>query len=240
MTKLDEKICCGKDFLEILKREESTLENGKILSFVNPFSYEVLKKRKVLVDNIDYFFSDGALLCFFNNIFKKHKITRASFDYSSIANEVFEYASDNNLKVAIVGATEEELRIALQRFTLQYQLNVIYSRNGYFNSTAEKDLTYRQLAACEAELIIVGMGTPYQEDFSVGLKSYARKGAVILTCGGFLTQTSIRSDYYYPIVKKLGIRWLQRVLMHKHVRKRVLKEYPSFILNYLKDNLFTR
>ena len=77
------------------------------------------------------------------------------------------------------------------------------------------------------------MGTPYQERFSVSLKKLLTSPATIITCGGFLTQTSIKADYYHPLIKKLGLRWLQRMVMHKHVRDRVLKKYPKFIFYYL-------
>ena len=83
------------------------------------------------------------------------------------------------------------------------------------------------------EVVLVGMGTPYQERFSINLKQQLNNPAVIITCGGFLTQTSIKPDYYHPVVKKLGLRWLQRMILHKHVRERVLNKYPKFTVSYL-------
>lgn len=80
------------------------------------------------------------------------------------------------------------------------------------------------------------MGTPYQENFAQIIKSLNDKGIVVLTCGGFLTQTSMRADYYYPLIKKLGLRWLQRIVMHQHVRQRVIKDYPKFLLTYLYEH----
>jgi exopolysaccharide biosynthesis WecB/TagA/CpsF family protein len=240
MKELDEKINCGNDFLKIFK-DTTQASSSKIISFVNPFSYEQLKSSMHLVENIDYFFSDGALLCFFNNIFKKNKIARASFDYSSVANSVFESASEYGMKVAVVGATDDELHGAINALKLRYHnLNIVFSRNGYFENDNEILQSTSLISECEADLVIVGMGTPYQENFSVMLKNNSKQPLVILTCGGFLTQTSIRADYYYPIIKKLGLRWLQRVVMHKHVRDRVLRDYPVFIYNYIKDNIFKK
>ena len=93
--------------------------------------------------------------------------------------------------------------------------------------------TIAELNLLQPEVILVGMGTPYQERFSINAKQQLSSPAVIITCGGFLTQTSIKPDYYYPWVKKLGLRWLQRIIMHKHVRDRVLKKYPKFTVSYL-------
>lgn len=238
MKELDERISSGIDFLKIF-RDATLSTSSKIITFVNPFSYEQLRNEKKLINNLDYFFSDGALLCFFNNVFKKRKITRASFDYSSIANDVLQFASKNDMKVAIIGATDKELEVAVKTLKSQHKcLNVTYYRNGYFKSNDEMFETAKKISTLELDLALVGMGTPYQEEFSVLIKDNAVTPIVILTCGGFLTQTSIRADYYFPLIKKLGLRWLQRIVMHKHVRDRVLKDYPIFIYNYIKANFF--
>ncbi len=76
------------------------------------------------------------------------------------------------------------------------------------------------------------MGTPLQEEFLIRIKK-AINIKILITCGGFLTQTSMFGDYYHPIIKKLGLRWLQRAILHKHVRDRLIKVYPEFLLSYL-------
>jgi N-acetylglucosaminyldiphosphoundecaprenol N-acetyl-beta-D-mannosaminyltransferase len=80
------------------------------------------------------------------------------------------------------------------------------------------------------------MGTPYQEDFALLAKKFL-KSSFIITCGGFLTQTSIRPDYYSPLVKRLGLRWLQRAIYHKHVRRRLIVDYPKFMIRYIVGKL---
>lgn len=86
------------------------------------------------------------------------------------------------------------------------------------------------------------MGSPYQENFSISLKNSFGNSRLklIITCGGFLTQTSIKTDYYHPIIKKTGLRWLQRMVMHKHVRDKVFSKYPSFILKYFVERIFLK
>jgi N-acetylglucosaminyldiphosphoundecaprenol N-acetyl-beta-D-mannosaminyltransferase len=238
MKLLDEKIFSGTEFLKIFG-DANLASSCKIISFVNPYSYDQLKNRNKLINDIDYFFSDGGLLCFFNNLFKKHKITRASFDYSSIAGDVLEFAEINDMKVAIIGATETELELAVNALTFKHKrLNVVFSRNGYFKNNNEMLEVIGLVSSSKADLVIVGMGTPMQEEFSVLIKENTKKTSLILTCGGFLTQSAISLDYYPPLINKLGLRWLQRVVMHKHVRSRIIRDYPRFIYNYIKSNIF--
>jgi N-acetylglucosaminyldiphosphoundecaprenol N-acetyl-beta-D-mannosaminyltransferase len=237
MKKLDDKISIGLDFpliLSSIKGEKQTL-----VSFVNPFSYNVLIKSPEIIDGIDYFYSDGSLLQRLHNIFHpKSKVARLSFDYSSIAGEVFEYSQNNSLKIALVGGTSSEILKAKENIEYCFpSLNITYIRSGYFDDQQEKDDTFKLIEKLDADILIVGMGTPIQDQFIIEAKVSCPNVKLMFTCGGFLTQTSIKTDYYHPLIKKLGLRWLQRMVMHKHVRQRVIKDYPKFLISYLYEHI---
>lgn len=230
---LNQKIKSGLTFPQIRDLAFDSADS-QVISFVNPFSYYEIADKPNLVENIDHFFSDGALLCKLHNLFLP-KITRASFDYSSIAESFLMHVTSLNKRIAIIGATDDENATAVKVLKSQYpSLNVVYHRNGYIEN---KDVVAKELNDIQADVILVGMGTPYQEQLSIYLKHALNNPAVIITCGGFLTQTSIKPDYYHPLVKKTGLRWLQRMIMHKHVRERVLKKYPKFVFTYLWEML---
>ncbi len=82
----------------------------------------------------------------------------------------------------------------------------------------------------------MAMGAPLQEIAAAKIHE-KNNHKLVITCGGFITQTSIKDDYYHPMSKKLGLRWLQRIVMHKHVRDKVLKKYPSFVIRYTFDGI---
>ncbi|MEL0633134.1 WecB/TagA/CpsF family glycosyltransferase [Pseudoalteromonas carrageenovora] len=227
--KLNNKIHSGDSFFTIQK---SAFESKKstVISFLNPFSYYEVVKEESLINDVDVYFSDGALLCILHNLFLP-KITRASFDYSSIAESFLRYVELKNKRIAIIGATADENFHAVTNLKKQFpNLNIVYQRDGYIKNLGE---TITELDQLKPEVVLVGMGTPYQERFSINLKQQLNNPAVIITCGGFLTQTSIKPDYYHPVIKKLGLRWLQRMILHKHVRERVLNKYPKFTVSYL-------
>jgi len=237
MKTLDDKISISLDFsliLSSIKEERQTL-----VSFVNPFSYNVLIRSPEIIDGIDYFYSDGSLLQRLHNIFHpKSKVDRLSFDYSSIAGEVFEYAQNNSIKIALVGGTSSEILKAKKNIESCFpSLNITYVRSGYFDDQQDKHETFRLIEKSEADILIVGMGTPIQDQFIIEAKVSCPNVKLMFTCGGFLTQTSIKTDYYHPLIKKFGLRWLQRMVMHKHVRQRVIKDYPKFLISYLYEHI---
>ncbi|MCF6434955.1 WecB/TagA/CpsF family glycosyltransferase [Pseudoalteromonas sp. MMG022] len=233
---LNKKIHSGEQF-ENIRTQALNFAKPVAISFVNPFSYYELQQRDDLVDGIDYFFSDGALLCKLHNLFLP-KITRASFDYSSIAGSFLQYVSDSKLNLAVIGATEPENCKAVEVLRQQYpNINICYHRNGYIKDASA---VYNELEAHDIDVVLVGMGTPYQEAFCANGKKALARPMLFITCGGFLTQTSIKPDYYHPMIKKLGLRWLQRVVMHKHVRDRVIRQYPKFVVCYLYNMITKR
>jgi UDP-Gal:alpha-D-GlcNAc-diphosphoundecaprenol beta-1,4-galactosyltransferase len=237
MKKLDDKISISLDFpliLSSIKNEKQTL-----VSFVNPFSYNELIKSPEIIDGIDYFYSDGSLLQRLHNIFHpKSKVARLSFDYSSIAGDVFEYSQNNSIKIALVGGTSSEILKAKENIERSFPtLEITYVRSGYFDDQQDKNETFRLIEQSGADILIVGMGTPIQDQFIIEAKVSCPNVKLMFTCGGFLTQTSIKSDYYHPLIKKLGLRWLQRMVMHKHVRQRVIKDYPKFLISYLYEHI---
>ncbi len=235
---LDNKIQGRASFLELLKStdEASPLH---IVSFVNPFSYLELLKSPDLIDGVDSFFTDGALLKIFHNKFHPdRKVERLSFDFSSIAHDVFRWSQENNKKVAFVGAESFEILEAVNNIKKLYPtLNVVYSHDGFVRDADICEGVKKEIKKSGAEILICGMGTPLQEAFLLDFKNRESSLQLAFTCGGFLTQSSIKPDYYHPLVKKTGLRWLQRMIMHSHVRNRVFKDYPKFVLIYLKKHL---
>ncbi len=237
IKKLDDKISISPNVSLLLS---SVKDNGqRLVSFVNPFSYNVLLKSPNIIDGIDLFYSDGSLLQRLHNIFHpKSKVDRVSFDYSSIAGEVFDFAQKNAVNVALVGGTSDEIAKAEVNIRAQYPaLNIVYFRSGYFNDEKDKRESFNLVNKSNADILIVGMGTPIQEQYLIEAKLNCPSVKLMFTCGGFLTQTAIKPDYYHPLIKKLGLRWLQRGVMHKHVRQRIIKDYPKFLLSYLYEHL---
>jgi N-acetylglucosaminyldiphosphoundecaprenol N-acetyl-beta-D-mannosaminyltransferase len=198
---------------------------GSITTFINTFSYYKLIDSKCRLNQIDFVHIDGFLQVFLHNVFSRERVNRVSFDFSSIADDIFSYSLKRGYRMALVGATEKEIDSAVLNLKNKYNnIDIGFWRNGYFRNDAEKYDLYTSLKEKDIQVLIIGMGTPYQEELAVFLKEAGLK-SYIFTCGGFITQTAIRIDYYNRF-KKGRFRWLQRLIEFKHVRKRLFFNYP--------------
>jgi N-acetylglucosaminyldiphosphoundecaprenol N-acetyl-beta-D-mannosaminyltransferase len=213
------------------------MNRANLITFVNTFSYYQLLDSGFPVERLDTIFADGLLQVKLHNFFHKEKINRASFDFSSLADDCLLYAQKNNLKVAMIGAKPEEITEAVKNLRDKYKdLRIVYSRDGYFYSEDERQELCRILKAKRPDIVILGMGTPEQEECALYLSEHGVTCSII-TCGGFLTQTARKPDYYRPLIKRFNLRWLQRAIEFKHIRKRLFVDYPKNIARYFIDHM---
>jgi len=206
------------------------------ISFVNPFSYQLLRKNEAAYQGIDHFYSDGMISCYILGGLLNKRIPRISFDYGSFAKIFFEIAAQQKLPIFIIGSKEEQLQGAIKQFTSTYpQLNICGSHNGYFND----DMSIINLIkASGARYVICGLGTPKQDIFAGLIKQHLFKQIKqVYTCGGFLHQSEKRVDYYPAYINKYNLRWLYRAIKEPQVAKRLLTKYPLFIFYALWDKL---
>lgn len=239
-NELDSKLKSEQQWHEAVSDIYNNKEANKkiVATFVNPFSYQILQSQPALYKQFNYIFSDGALHTKLHNKFCENKINRVSFDFSSIAKDTLLRAEKEHLKVAFIGGKPEHAdELPHKMKALFPRLNIAYCRDGYFNSDDEKQSCFNGLQALSPDIVIVGMGTPLQEHFLLQCLNRLKDTKEFYTCGGFLEQTATKGDYYHPVVKKLGLRWLQRALLHSHVRQRILKDYPKFVFSYIKSHL---
>ena len=208
------------------------------VTFVNAFNFGILAKRKKTIGSFDFVFSDGALYCFLYNFFNDKKIIRASFDFSSLAKDVFDRAQSNNMTIALIGGECGVSEKAQANFEKLYpNIKIIYTRDGFFKSEHDERVFFDSVISLKPDIILIGMGAPLQENMVMKICNNCDFRGEIYTCGGFLEQSSLKPDYYHPIIKKSGARWLQRAIMHSHVRKRLIIDYPRFIFQYCKYHL---
>jgi len=220
----------GKYLIENVK-DFNIVQKGTT-SFVNNFSFlELIKLEYSVLQQIDHWHVDGIMLVKVINFFKKDKIHRYSFDFTSIAGEVFRNAEMNREEIAVIATTEDNLNKFIQFLQNEYkELNITFSRNGYFQSDNETANVINTLKELNPDRIIVGMGSPYQEKFVAELKKSGIMAGVY-TCGGFMHQTAQRGRDYYPkIFDKLNIRWLYRIIDEPKLIYRYAVLYPISVI----------
>ncbi|MEY8252284.1 MAG: WecB/TagA/CpsF family glycosyltransferase, partial [Colwellia sp.] len=166
----------------------SSFKEGS-LTFLNLFSYMKNRSKARMFDGFDSVGVDGIMLVLAFRLFGV-KTERMSFDYTSIAGAFFKYCVAEDKKLFIVGSEQKYIEGFVEKTRTKYEnLNVAGYRNGFFLDSLERDMCYKKINESGSEYLLVGMGSPYQEEFVLGLKQSGWTGNAI-TCGGFIHQTA--------------------------------------------------
>lgn len=216
----------------------NSLQKGSIYTFLNPVSYLDAIKHKGLFTQYDGIFADGGLLVKAVKFFYGKTIQRRSFDMTSLAPVLFDYAQDNGKSIAIVASKQESIERAVKILIAKYpKLSILYFRNGYFNTNEEKMATVHKIVLLKPDFLIVGMGIVKQEDFLLKVKDAGYLG-VGFTCGGFIHQIAKDKAEYYPEwIDKHGLRFIYRMYKEPHTRYRYFKTAFVFPIIFLKERL---
>jgi UDP-N-acetyl-D-mannosaminuronic acid transferase (WecB/TagA/CpsF family) len=205
-------------------------DKTKLISFLNPSSMLQMKMDQLTV--LTDLYVDGRFLVFVLRYLFKIRVRAASADYSSIIGVFFDHCIKSRYSVALIGGSESECKKAADSIMKKHcDLKIRVIRSGFFESDYELDCFVKSL---DVDVALVGMGAPRQELFLKRCSELNANLKIGMTCGGFLTQTAKRDDFYHPIVIKLGLRWLQRAFEYKHVRKRLVHDYPYFLTEMIK------
>lgn len=199
----------------------------QIITCINPYSYLIFRKKRDLYDQFDKIYVDGILLCIFIRLLWGKKIRRLSFDMVGIARDLFEYLDKSGNTLYLIGAKQKELEKTIRVFSKSYpNMKIIGYRNGYFTNKEEWNLSISKIIEIAPDYVIVGMGTPLQDQYALDLKRKGYKG-IVFTCGGFLRQTSNGIKYYPDWVNKYNLRGFYRQFNENGIVKR---NYHTFIL----------
>ncbi|WP_300725327.1 WecB/TagA/CpsF family glycosyltransferase [uncultured Bacteroides sp.] len=213
--------------------------SNKIYTFLNPVSYLVAMENKPLFAEFDGIFADGSILVTAINAIYGKQVIRRSFDMTSLAPKLFEYAEKDGKPIYIVASKQEQVEAAMKIFKERYPKLVIAGyRNGYFSSDTEMDAEAKHIVETNPYFLIVGMGALMQEKFLLKVKHAGFKG-IGFTCGGFIHQTAKNEIDYYPAwVDKMNLRFVYRMYKEPHTRKRYLQAAFIFPVKFIWERFF--
>jgi N-acetylglucosaminyldiphosphoundecaprenol N-acetyl-beta-D-mannosaminyltransferase len=232
---LIEKIICT-DFYNLSYILE---KKGHVYTFLNPVSYLEALDNKDLFGRFDGIFADGSLLVAAIKMLYGKSVMRRSFDMTSLAPELFEYAEKEGKSLYFVASKQEEVESALEIFKERYpNLIVAGYRNGYFSSEEEENKEATYITQLNPDFLIVGMGALIQEKFLLKVKGAGFKG-IGFTCGGFIHQTAKNEiDYYPQWVDRMNVRFLYRMYKEPHTRMRYVKAGLIFPARFIWERFF--
>lgn len=203
---------------------------GGLNTFINPFSYMMLRKSPELVKSFDAVMVDGQLLVVFFKLLGIFGVQRKSFDMTSLAGEIFEWAVQNGRSVYLVGTTEKLISEAVNNICAKYpDLKVVGYNHGFLESTSDREHIFSKIRDAGADIVVAGMGTPKQEEFLIQLKTSGWQGTGF-TCGGFFHQTASGIQYYPRWADRLNLRWLYRIYDEPKLFSRYFIKYPIALI----------
>lgn len=212
---------------------------GKVYTFLNPVSYINALKNKELFAQFDGIFADGSILVSAIRLLYGHSVTRRSFDMTSLAPVLLEYAEEKHKSVYIVASKQEQVEKTIEIFKDRYpELIVAGYRNGYFSSDDELQREAEHITKIAPDFLIVGMGALIQEHFLLKVKN-AGYGGIGFTCGGFIHQTAKDEIEYYPEwANRMNLRFVYRMYKEPHTRKRYLQAAVLFPAKFIFERIF--
>lgn len=213
-------------------------KGNQIFTFLNPVSYLIALDNKIVFNQFDGIFADGSLLVAAIKLLYGEKVTRRSFDMTSLAPQLFQYAEDNKKTIYIVASKQEETEKAIEIFKERYpNLKFAGYRNGYFSNEKEQEKEAANITQLNPDFLIVGMGALMQEKFLLKVKKAGYQG-IGFTCGGFIHQTSKNEiDYYPKWIDRMNLRFIYRMYKEKHTRKRYLTAAFVFPIRFIAERL---
>ncbi len=123
-----------------------------------------------------------------------------------------EAAIRNDLSFFIFGGSENQNRTATDAIRKLYPgIKIAGRRNGYFKPD-EEDGICREIRESGADVLWVGLGKPFQEEWSVRNRHKLQGVAWLKTCGGlyaFLCGDAPRAPEW---MQRLGLEWLFRTM----------------------------
>ncbi|WP_158681669.1 WecB/TagA/CpsF family glycosyltransferase [Microbulbifer pacificus] len=223
-----------KSSFNVIGREFNlSVAPGKDVSFLNFSSIDIVPRALGASLEKFNFGCDGGLLCLLMYL-RGISVERYSFDFTSVANDVFGLCEELGKSIYLVGG--EKLEAELFSVKLRYlypRLRIDGAVGGYF-SGEERANVLGSPALQKADVLIAGLGAGRQEQFLLDARTAGFKGFGI-TCGAFISQTAnSRGTHYYPsLINTLRLRWFYRMVKEPHTIRRYLLDYPLNIGRFL-------
>ena len=208
-------------------------EGRKLVTCLTPYYMTLMKEEDYKMYNeFDFIASDGSYPLKINKWVGKPKSIRLSFDMSSMAPVVFNDMIKHNKSLYILGAKPDEIEKSVITIQSHFPgLKVVGYHHGYIKDSKEE--VVKAIVDSGANVCIIGMGAPLQDEMAVRLKKAGFIGSVY-TCGGFIHQTTDKILSFPEWSNKLNIRFVYRWFHEKGVFART----PRQLLGCLKYGLW--
>ena len=202
-----------------------------IVSFINPYAFHLRFVDQAYANalwHFDLILPDGIGVVKALRWLNRIDVERQSFDATSLFHPVLNHLNLSKKSLCIVGGDPGTAACAAEKMRLAYP-NVEYL--GTLDGFRDFDEIVDWVKDRSPDVVLVGMGSPVQESILLRLKLDGFSG-VGFTCGGFLDQFVLDSQYYPAFIDRFELRWLYRLMNEpKRLGRRYLILYQTFVFD---------
>lgn len=177
-----------------------------------------------IIDSADYVFGDGTGVRWAFRIIKKIHL-EDNVNGTDLIPEFLIATANKKYRCFLLGATPEEIEVAASHINTNYQKwQVADFHHGYFEPEDNQKII-KQINKSGAELLLVGMGNPLQEQWISENKDKLNI-PIVIGVGGLFTYWAGNLDRAPLWMRKLGIEWI-------HILRRQPKKWQRYIFGNL-------
>lgn len=204
-----------------------------LLTFVNPAAWAIRRREADypgILRAFDLVLPDGIGVVQVLRSLHDPRAERFSFDASSLYLPLFAALNKRRASVFVAGAGPGVAGHAVARMREEFPA---IDYRGHCDGYREREALRRTIIDAAPDVVLCGMGVPYQERFLLSLKA-AGYGGIMISCGGFVDQLAAASRYYPAWIDRLELRWAWRLYQEPgRLWRRYLVDYWPFILGSL-------
>jgi len=212
--------------------DDTILASDSIVCYGYSFGIiPAFKKHPDLIENINAYdinVTDGTLFYWFMNILG-YKV-KEFISIPTMTIDILKYANKNHKSVLLIGADQETNKRATNNLRILYPgVHFFDGLHGYYKEEEERDIV-RYINRCSPTILLIGISTPIKERFASKYKELLGAN-IIVPCGGMIDVFSGKVKLAPPIIKRLGLATLVRVLQEpkRHLKPNICFAYETFV-----------